>query len=152
MAKCALMLLVALFLCSGMAYGKDDRWYPFAEDPDLSYYIDKKSVLRTPDNTYLFWVKVVGRKKEFLKKEYRMNDLEYILFNYEISCAKGLYKTRGTIYYDRSGKQLDKQIPTYLDMSDAEPVPPESIMELAQDAVCSGPDTEEGADQPASAP
>lgn len=155
MIKGLALSAVVLLLLSGMASGKDDRWYNLTEDADLTYYIDKKSILKTPDNTYIFWMKITSKKKEYLQKEYKQIDLEYVLFNYEINCSRGLYKTRGTIYYDKNGKQIDKQTPTYVDMSDAEPIPPESVMELAQDAVCpeSGSDeTPAAAEQPGSAP
>ncbi len=142
MAKKVLMVLASLFIFSGMAYGKDDRWYNFAEDNDLTYAIDRKSILKSPENTYLFWVKITSRKKDYLKNEYKMNELAYVIFNYEIDCTRGMYKARGTIYYDKNGKQLDKQIPAFVDMSDAEPIPPESIMEMAQEAICYEPESD----------
>ncbi|KAF0221416.1 MAG: hypothetical protein FD174_554 [Geobacteraceae bacterium] len=144
MVKSAFILLACSLFLSGMAHGKEDRWYNLTEDADLTYYIDRKSVLKTPDNTHIFWVKIVSRKKEYLKKEYKLSDLEYVLFNYEIDCGRGMYKTRGTIFFDKNGKQIDKQTPTYVDMSDAEPIPPESVMELAQDAVCPDSGTDDG--------
>ena len=129
---------ILLVLFCGTAYGKTERWHKLTEDADLSYFIDDKSIVRTKSGTTLFWMKLVSRSKDFLKKEYRMADLEYILFNYEINCDKAVFKSRGVIYYGPNGKQLDKQAPTFADMSDAEPVPPESMMEVAQDYVCAG--------------
>ena len=84
----------------------------------------------------------MSRTKDFLKKQYQMDNLDYILFNYEIDCEKGMYKSRGLIYYDREGTQIDKQVPLSVDMSDAEPIPPESIMEIIQDHVCSDGENE----------
>lgn len=135
--KSGTCLLLFLALC-GTAYGKTERWHKLTEDADLSYYIDDRSIVRSRTGTTLFWMKLESRNRDFLKKEYHMPDLEYILFNYEINCDKSLFKTRGVIYYGANGRQIDKQSPTYSDMSDAEPVPPESMMEVAQDYVCAG--------------
>lgn len=130
------IVLIGLTLFSTMAYGADDRWQKLVEDDDLAYYIDGRSIQHTRTGTVIFWVKQLSRNKDFLKQQYQMNNLDYILFNYEIDCEKGMYKPRGIIYYDRDGKQLDKQVPVAVDMSDAEPVPPESIMEIIQRYVC----------------
>lgn len=133
--KIAIILVLLASWCSA-AFGAPERWQKLVEDDDLTYYIDDRSILHTRTGTTLFWVKQVSRTKDFLKEQYKMNDLEYILFNYEIDCEKGMYKSRGLIYYDRNGNQIDKQVPVSVDMSDAEPIPPESIMEIIQDHVC----------------
>lgn len=138
-------LLIWLVLLCGNAYGKADRWSKLMEDSDLVYYMDDKSILNTKTGTTIFWMKLASRKKDFLKNEYKMPELDYILFNYEINCDKAVYKSRGVIYYDRNGRQLDKQVPTAVDMSDSEPVPPESVMEVAKEYVC--PDKEESLPQ-----
>ena len=135
---CLLLVLLAVW-CSA-SYGAEGRWQKLVDDDDLTYFIDERSILHTRAGTVVFWVKQASRTKDFLKQQYQMNNLDYILFNYEIDCEKGMYKPRGIIYYDRVGKQLDKQVPLAVDMSDAEPVPPESIMEVIQRYVCTDDD------------
>lgn len=142
MAGKILVMLALLTLWCSTSYGAADRWQKLVEDDDLAYYIDERSILHTRTGTTVFWVKQMSRTKDFLKKQYQMNNLDYILFNYEIDCEKGMYKSRGLIYYDREGTQIDKQVPLSVDMSDAEPIPPESIMEIVQDYVCSAGEDE----------
>jgi len=130
------VLVWSMFLTSAAAFGESQRWHKFSQDADLTYFIDNGSIMKTRAGTYIFWVKETPAKKDFLKNQYKMDELDHVLFNYEIDCDKGIYKTRGIIYYDSKEEILDKQIPLVTDMSDAEPIPPESVIELAEDYVC----------------
>ncbi|SNB46929.1 surface-adhesin E family protein [Geobacter sp. DSM 9736] len=136
MILASLAMLVWPAIMCGAAHGREERWSKLTEDAELVFHIDEKSIQNTRSGTTIFWVKLTGRKNDFLRNEYKLPELDYILFNYEIDCNKGIYKPRGIYYYARSGKQLDKQVPLSTDMTDAEPVPPESVMELAQNYVC----------------
>lgn len=137
MFKTAVMTLVVLILAgAGTAFGKGDRWYKFAADSSVVYYIDQNTIQKTPESTYLFWLKIIPHKKEQLEKEYQLPELAYIIYNYEIDCNRALYKGRATIYFNGKDKQLAKEVPTYLDMSDAEPIAPETVMEKAKTLIC----------------
>jgi hypothetical protein len=127
-------VLLAFLVGCGVCHGKEERWGNFAEDADLKYYLDHKSVISRPDKVYIFWVKSVAKDKEYFKREYNQNDLSYILTNYELDCAIASYKIRGTIMFDKNRREINKALPA----GDAvlEPVPPESMLELAQDEIC----------------
>ena len=129
-----LLALLALFVGCGVCHGKEGRWSQFAEDGDLKYYLDLKSVVSLPDSVYLFWLKSVAKQKEYFKKEYNLNDLAYIITNYELDCAASSFKIRGTIMFDKNQREINKVLPA----ADAvfEPVPPESLLELVQGEIC----------------
>ena len=129
-----LLAVLALLVGSGVCHGKEERWSNFAEDGDLKYYLDLKSIVSLPDNIYAFWLKSVAKDKEFFTKEYNLNDLSYIYTNYELDCAVSSYRIRGTIMFDKHHREINK----VLAPSDGafEPVPPESLLELAQGEIC----------------
>lgn len=132
--RIVIVLLTLAALC-GVSHG-EERWANFAEDADLRYYLDQKSVTSLPDNVYIFWVKSVAKDRDFFKREFNINNLSYILTNYELDCATSKYRIRGTMMFDKNRKELNKLLPATGE-SAMEPVPPESMMELAQDEVCS---------------
>jgi len=136
--------VLALLICSGMAHGSDGRWNNFAEDSDLRYYLDQKSVVQYQDGIYLFWVKSVAKQKDYFKREYNLNNLSYILTNYEMDCALSAYRIRGTIMFDKNRRELNKSVSNAAETL-FEPVAPESVLELAQDEICA---KEESADLP----
>lgn len=136
--------VLTLLTCSGMAYGSDDRWNNFAEDGDLKYYLDQKSVVQYQDGVYLFWVKSVARRKDYFKREYNLNNLSYILTNYEMDCMLSAYRVRGAIMFDKNRRELNKSVSNPA-VTPFEPVAPESVLELAQDEICA---KEESADLP----
>ena len=145
--------MFVLLMCSGVCHAKTERWTNFAEDTDLKYYIDQKSIITLPDNVHIFWVKSIAKDKDYFKKEYNMNNVSYMFTGYELDCAISSYRVRGSILFDKNRKEISKSIP---DVEPAfEPVPPESMLELAQDEVCV---KEEGApeateeERPAAAP
>jgi len=145
----SLLLLALLGLC-GVCQAKEQRWVNFAEDSDLKFYLDKKTVKALPDNVYLFWVKSVAKNQEYLKREYNLNDLAYILTNYELDCAQSSYRVRGAIMFDKNRKELNKTLSGQDDSF--QPVPPESMLELAQDEICVNEEgTEPEVEQPAAA-
>jgi len=137
------VVLAILMLC-GVCHGKDDRWNNFAEDGDLRYYLDQKTIVSLPDGVYLFWVKSVAKDKEYFKREYNLNNLSYILTNYELDCAFSSYRIRGTIMFDKNRRELSKSVAEGA-VSPFEPVPPESVLELAQEEICAA---QESADLP----
>lgn len=130
-----IFVVLALLLCCGICQAKEERWNNFAEDNDLRYYLDQKSVLSLPDNVYIFWVKSVAKDKDYYKAEYNLNNLSYIFTNYELDCAVSSYRIRGTIMFDKNRREINKSLPMSAD-NVFEPVPPESMLELAQGEVC----------------
>lgn len=132
----ALWVGMILLSCSAVCYGKETRWKLFAEDSDLRYYLDEKSVVTLPDHVYLFWIKSVAKNKEFYRRQYNLNDLAYILTNYELDCAAATYRVRGALMYDSNRNVISKTLPSGGAVP-FEPIPPESVMEMAQDSFCS---------------
>lgn len=130
-----LLVMLALLGCCSVCNGKEERWTNFAEDSDLRYYLDLKSVVSLPDNVYIFWLKSTAKDKEYFKREYNLNDLSYIFTNYELDCAVSSYRIRGTIMFDKRRKEIGKILPAAGE-TPFEPVPPESMLELAQDEIC----------------
>lgn len=130
------LMVVGLLLCGAVAQAKEGRWSNFAEDADLKYYLDLKSVITTPERTSTFWVKSVAKNKEYYKSEYNLNDLAYILTSYEYDCARGLYRVRATVMYDKNRRELHKTFPTASETPGFEPVTPESVLELVRDSIC----------------
>ena len=126
--------LLFLLIWCGVCSAKTERWSNFAEDSDLKYYIDQKSIISLPDNVYIFWVKSIPKSKDFFKKEYNMNDASYMFTSYELDCAVSSYRVRGTIMFDKNRREISKSLPE--GEPAFEPVPPESMLELAQDEVC----------------
>ena len=146
--------MLFFFMSSGVCHAKGERWSNFAEDADLKYYLDQRSIIPLPDNVYIFWVKSVPKGMDYFKKEYNMNNVSYMFTNYELDCAVSNFRVRGTIMFDKNRKEISKSIP---DGEPAfEPVPPESILELARDEVCvkdeGGAEIADGAKLPAAAP
>lgn len=127
------VLVLAFLTFCGVAHA-ERRWANFAEDGDVRYYLDSKTLKALPDNVYIFWVKSVAKNREYFKGEYNLNDVAYILTNYELDCAISRYRVRGTIMFDKNRREINKTVavgdPVF------EPVPPESMLELAQDEVC----------------
>ena len=141
----AIFVMLALLMCCEVSHGKEERWSNFAEDSDLKYYLDQKSVVALPDNVYIFWVRSVAKDKDYFKKEYNLSNLSYIFTNYELDCAVSSYRIRGTIMFDQTRREISKALP---DAGEPvfEPVPPESMLELVQDEICVSEDvSEEGA-------
>jgi hypothetical protein len=128
------VVLVLLITCS-VCRGEDQRWSNFAEDNDLKYYLDVKSVVPLPDNVYLFWVKTVAKDKEYFRTEYNVDDLSYVYTNYELDCAVSSFRVRGTILFDKHRREINKNIPALAETK-FEPIPPESVLELAQSEIC----------------
>ena len=129
------LLVLALLMCRGISHGKDARWSNFAEDSDLRYYLDQKSVVRLPDNVFVFWVKTVAKDRAYLKGLYDMEELSYLLTSYELDCAVASYRIRGVSMFDKNRREINKVLPAS-DESLFEPVQPESMLELAQDEIC----------------
>jgi len=126
--------VLVLLICSGVSHAKDGRWNNFAEDADLKYFLDQKTIISLPDNVHIFWVKSVAKDKEYFKREYNQNNLSYVFTSYELDCAVSSYRVRGAIMFDRNRREISKSLP---DKELAfEPVPPESMLELAQDEIC----------------
>lgn len=128
-------VVLALLMCCGVCHAKEERWSNFAEDNDLKYYLDQKSVVSLPDNVYILWVKSIAKDKNFFKREYNLNNLSYIFTNYEIDCAVSSYRIRGTIMFDKNRREINKSLPEGGEPV-FEPVPPESMLELVQDEIC----------------
>lgn len=143
-AKTVVVLVLALLLSCGVCHGKDDRWLNFAEDGDLKYYLDQKTVVALADNVYSFWVKSVAKQKDYFKREYNLSSLSYLMTNYELDCGSSSYRVRGTIMFDRNRREINKSVNDYAS-TPLEPVPPESVLELVQEEIC---EKEEGADLP----
>lgn len=131
--RISIAVLVVL-MCFGVCHAKAERWSNFAEDTDLKYYIDQRSIRSLPDNVYIFWVKSVAKDKDYFKNEYNLNNVSYMFTNYELDCAVSSYRVRGTIMFDKNRKEINKSLPD--NEPSFEPVPPESMLELAQDEVC----------------
>jgi len=148
------MALLLLLMCCGLSHAQDERWSNFAEDSDLKYYIDQKSIISLPDNVYIFWVKSVAKEKDYFKKEYNVNDVSYMFTSYELDCAVSSFRIRGTIMFDKNRKEISKSVPE--GVAAFEPVPPESMLELAQGEVCvkegGTKEAPDGGEAPAAAP
>ena len=146
-------LLLSLLISSGISHAKEERWSNFAEDGDLKYFLDEKTIVPVTDSTYIFWVKSVAKDKGYFKREYNLNNLSYILTNYELNCSYSTYRVRGTIMFDKSRRELSKMVnegPGAV----FEPVPPESVVELVQEELCVAADDADlsGSGQLSSAP
>ena len=128
------LAVLALLVVCGTCRGKEERWSSFAEDNDLSYYLDLQSLVPLPDNVYIFWLKSVAKDKEYFPREYNLSEISYILTNYELDCAAASYRIRGTILFDKQHKEINKVIAA--SPAAFEPVPPESLLELAQAEIC----------------
>ena len=126
--------MLLCFLCGSVCHAKGERWSNFAEDTDLKYYLDQKTIIPLPDNVYIFWVKSVPKDKDYFKNEYNVNNVSYMFTSYELDCAVSNYRVRGTIMFDRNRKEITKSLPE--GEPAFEPVPPESMLELARDEVC----------------
>jgi|GEM_PF-2502561 len=131
--------MLVLLMCCGVSHARDGRWNNFAEDNELKYYLDQKSITSLPDNVYIFWVKSVAKDKDYFKREFNKSNLSYMLTNYELDCAVSSYRIRGIIMFDKNRREISKSLPE--SEPAFEPVPPESVLELAQDEIC----TKEGA-------
>jgi len=143
-ARIIIAMFVVLVL-SGVSQGATERWSTFAEDADLKYYVDQRSIVQLPDNVYIFWVKSVPKNKDYFRQEYNQNGVSYMFTSYEIDCAVSSYRVRGTIMFDKNRREVSKTLP---DGEPAfEPVPPESMVELAQEEVCKDDKAREGADE-----
>jgi hypothetical protein len=129
------LVILALLACCGVCHADEGRWLNFAEDANLKYYLDQKSVLPLPDNVYLFWVKSVAKDKEYFQKEFNFSGLSYIFTSYEVDCAIASYRVRGSILFDKNRKELSKNLPG--GEPPFQPIPPESMLELAQAEICS---------------
>jgi hypothetical protein len=128
------IVMLTLLMCCGICHAQAERWSNFAEDGDLKYYIDHRSIISLPDNVYIFWVKSVAKDKEYFKNEYNVSNVSYQFTSYELDCAVSSYRVRGTILFDKSRRELSKSVPE--SEPAFEPVPPESVLELAQDEIC----------------
>jgi hypothetical protein len=138
------VMLTFLMYC-GVCHGAAERWSNFAEDSDLKYFIDQKSMVSLPDNVYIFWVKSVAKDKDYFKKEYNLSNVSYMFTSYEMDCAVSSYRIRGTIMFDKNRKEVSKSLPEV--EAAFEPIPPESMLELAQEEVCAkGENATEGAE------
>jgi hypothetical protein len=135
MASRALLILFLLVSFGSVSHAAEERWVKFAQDADLSYFLDDKSVVSLPDNVYIFWIKSVAKEREYFKREYNVGNISYLLTNYELDCALSSYRVRGTIMLDKSRREISKTVPA--SPPAFEPVPPESVLELAQDEMCS---------------
>jgi len=135
---------LAVLICCGVSQAKAERWSNFAEDTDLKYYIDQRSIIALPDNVYIFWVKSVAKDKDFFKSEYNLNKVSYMFTSYELDCAVSSYRVRGTILFDKNRKEISKSLPDK--EPSFEPVAPESMLELAQDEICKEEGTAEAPD------
>jgi hypothetical protein len=143
--------MLALLACSSTCLGKETRWINFAEDTDLRYYLDQKSIISRPDSVYIFWVKSVAKDRGYFKKEYTLNEVSYIFTNYELDCAVSSYRVRGTIMFDKNRRELNKSLPAGGEPN-FEPIPPESMLELVQDEICAGEEQAGKAAQPEAEP
>ncbi|GFO68370.1 hypothetical protein GMLC_19490 [Geomonas limicola] len=131
-ARIALAALLLVFWC-GVSQGAE-RWSNFAEDQELKYYLDEKSIIALPDNVYIFWVKSVAKDRDYFRREYNQNNVSYMFTSYELDCAVSSYRVRGTILFDKNRREVSKVVPEREPAF--EPVPPESVLELAQDEIC----------------
>ena len=128
------IVMLALLLSCNVCHAAAERWSNFAEDTDLKYYLDQRSIIALPDNVHIFWVKSIAKDRDYFKKEYNMNNVSYMFTSYELDCAVSNYRIRGTIMFDKNRKEISKAIPE--GEPAFEPVPPESMLELAQEEVC----------------
>lgn len=141
------MILTLLVLC-GVCEGREERWNNFAEDVDLKYYLDTKSVLPLPGNVYIVWIKAVAKEKDYFKREYSLKDVSYTLANYEVDCDLSSYRNRGTVFFDKHRKQVGKSLPDGGEPF-LEPVQPESVLEMVQNEICvAGAELEEDEPSP----
>jgi hypothetical protein len=147
-------VMLFFLMCSSVCHAKTERWSNFAEDNDLKYYMDQRSIIALPDNVFIFWVKSVPKDKDFFKREYNLHNGSYMFTSYELDCAVSNYRVRGTIMFDKNRKEISKSIAEGETVF--EPVPPESMLELAQDEICikeeGGAEISDGAERPAAAP
>lgn len=142
MAARITVAMLLLLVCAGVCQGAE-RWSNFAEDQELKYYIDQKSIIPLPDNVFIFWVKSVAKDKDYFRKEYNLSNASYMFTSYELDCAVSSYRVRGSILFDKNRREISKVLP---DGEPAfEPVPPESVLELAQGEICKDEQREEGA-------
>lgn len=126
--------MLLLLMCCGVCHAATERWINFAEDTDLKYYLDQRSIITLPDNVHIFWVKSVSKDRDYFKKEYNQNNVSYMFTSYELDCAVSSFRVRGIILFDKNRKEISKSVPE--GEQAFEPVPPESMLELAQDEVC----------------
>jgi len=142
-----LAMLLLVVLC-GVCQGAE-RWSNFAEDQELKYYIDQRTIIPLPDNVFIFWVKAVAKDRDYFRREFNLTGASYMLTSYELDCAVSSYRVRGTIIYDKNRREVSKVIPE--GEPAFEPVPPESVQELAQEEICKdeGREEETRAAQPA---
>lgn len=153
MKRGILLVVLSLLVTSAISHAREERWSNFAEDGDLRYYLDEKTIVPVTDSRYIFWVKSIAKDKGYFKREYNLNNLSYILTNYEVDCSYSTYRVRGTIMFDKSRREISKIVNEGPGVV-FEPVPPESVVELVQEELCVAA---EGADlpengQPSSAP
>ena len=151
MAVRVVYLLLALLIWCGSCHAAGQRWTNFAEDGDARYYLDTKTKRALPDNVYVFWVKSIPKNAEFFKSEYNLNDVAYLITNYELDCALSSYRVRGAIMFDKNRREINKTVAP--PDSPFEPIPPESLLELAQQEVCVNDEGEEapGSERPSAA-
>lgn len=145
MKRGILFVVLSLLVSSGISQAKEERWSNFAEDGDLKYFLDEKTVVPLTDSSYIFWVKSVAKDKGYFKREYNLNNLSYILTNYELDCSHSTYRVRGTIMFDKSRRELSKIVNEGPGVV-YEPVPPESVVELVQEELCVGAESADLAD------
>ena len=129
-----IIAMLTLLICCSVCQAQAERWSNFAEDTDLKYYIDHKSVITLPDNVYIFWVKSIAKDKDYFKKEYNISNVSYMFTSYQLDCAVSSYRVRGTIMFDKNRREISKSLPE--GEPAFEPIPPESMLELAQTEVC----------------
>lgn len=131
--RISLALFLILIGC-GVCRAESQRWNNFAEDSELKYYIDQRSIISLPDEVFIFWVKSVPKDRDYFKQEYNQNDVAYMFTSYELDCSVSSYRVRGVIMYDKSRREVNKSV------AEGEetfaPVPPESMLELAQEEIC----------------
>ncbi|HJV34247.1 hypothetical protein [Geomonas sp.] len=144
-------VVLAILTCCGICEGADQRWNNFAEDSDLKYYLDRKSVVPLPDNIYLFWIKSVAKDSDYFQAEYNLAKISYVLTNYEMDCAVSRYRVRSTVMVDKNRRELSKIVPVAGEVT-FEPVQPETMLELAQEEICSGNEKTGGVSQAAAPP
>ncbi|HJV67001.1 MAG TPA: surface-adhesin E family protein [Geomonas sp.] len=137
MAVRVTLIALALLAFCGTSHGQEARWGNFAEDSDLRYYLDRRSVVPLPDNVYTFWVKSVAKDSEYFQNEYHLNNVSYVLTNYELDCAVSSFRLRSTVMFDKTRREISKILPMAGD-TPFEPVQPETVLELAQEEICTG--------------
>ncbi|MBJ6726503.1 surface-adhesin E family protein [Geomesophilobacter sediminis] len=151
MLKRVSLLVFVLLVSATVAHAAEGRWTSFAEDADIRYYLDQKSLLPLPDNVFIFWMRTVPKDREYIRREYNMNTLSYILTNYELDCSDATYRVRETAMFDKNRKELSKSVAS--DDIPYEPIQPESIVEMVQETLCpkgsTGPKIAEAPQAPA---